>query len=171
MPSQKSTHAESLSLVCKQKGAVHSDGAATAIQPTGAAILVVENSPEVRHSLEWLLRAEGYVVVTAIHGPDALRKLRAGLRPCLILLDVEMPETDGVQFRQAQLQDPQLANIPVVVGSALVDSEILATQITATSHLGKLFDLEAVLRLVEAHCRRRLSTKALQAQPQPRGGR
>ena len=57
-----------------------------ATQSTAPPILVVENNPEVRQSLEWLLRGEGYNVVSAIHGADALRRLQAGLHPCLILL-------------------------------------------------------------------------------------
>lgn len=124
-------------------------------ESTVAPILVVEDSPEVRQSLEWLLRGEGYVVVSAIHGADALRKLQAGLRPCLILLDLEMPEMDGFEFRKAQLQDPELADIPVVVCSSLREPEVLARQITATAHLGKLFNIATLLTLVEAHCRRR----------------
>lgn len=117
-------------------------------------ILVVEDSVEVRRSLEWLLRAHGYAVVTAVHGADALRKLHAGLRPCLILLDLQMPEMDGFEFRQLQLQEPRLATIPVVVCSAIRDPDAAAKQLKAAAYVEKPVDLDALLAVVAAHCRK-----------------
>jgi CheY-like chemotaxis protein len=117
-------------------------------------VLVVEDSAEVRRSLEWLLRGHGYAVVTAVHGADALRKLHAGLRPCLILLDLQMPEMDGFEFRQRQLQDPQLASIPVVVCSAIGDPDAAARQLKAEAYVQKPVELDALLAVVAAHCRK-----------------
>ena len=117
-------------------------------------ILVVEDDADVRCSLEWLLRVEGYAVTTAIHGADALRQLQAGLRPCVILLDLKMRVMDGFEFRKLQLQDPQLARIPVIIYSGIVDPEPVATQLQATAHLQKPFDLGTLLTAVEAHCRK-----------------
>ena len=65
---------------------------------------------------------------------------------------------NGFEFRKAQLQDPKLANIPVVVCSSLRDPTILAKQISATAHLDKLFDPAKLLALVETHCRRGSAT-------------
>ena len=116
-------------------------------------ILLVEDNSELRRSLEWLLTGEGYAVVTAIHGADALGKLQAGLRPCLIILNLEMPEMNGFEFRKAQLQDAQLASIPLVIYSALSDPHMFAAQLKAAAYFQKPLDVEALLRVVEAHCR------------------
>ena len=116
-------------------------------------ILVVEDDSDVRQSLEWLLTVDGYAVVTAVHGADALRKLQAGLRPCLILLDLQMPVMDGFAFRQLQLQDPQLAHIPVVVYADTRDPDTVVKRLKAVAVVQKPLDLDALLPIVEAHCR------------------
>lgn len=117
-----------------------------------APILVVEDSVEVRRSLEWLLSVEGYTVVTAINGADALRKLHAGLRPCIILLDLQMPEMDGFEFRRLQLQDPQVESIPIIIYADMVDPQTVAKQLKAAAYVQKPFDLDALLAVVAAHC-------------------
>jgi CheY-like chemotaxis protein len=86
-------------------------------------ILLVEDDPDIREALAWAIsRVGGHAVVTAHHGGVALTLLKEGLRPCLILLDLFMPEMDGPTFRQAQLADPALATIPTVVLTALSDA-------------------------------------------------
>ena len=82
-------------------------------------ILVVDDDEDLRHALTDVLEDEGFCVVPAENGLDALDKLRAGpSKPCVILLDLMMPKMDGATFRKIQLQDPALAAIPVVVVSA-----------------------------------------------------
>ena len=117
-----------------------------------APILVVEDSADVRRSLEWFLRLDGYRVVTAINGADALEKLHAGLRPCIILLDLVMPQMDGFEFRQRQRTDPSLADIPVVVYSGVGDPKSAAKQLDAMAYLRKPLDLDSLLATIETHC-------------------
>src|SRR5262245_59771290 len=81
-------------------------------------ILVVDDDRGVREAMEALLLAEGLEAVGAEDGQDALDRLRAGLRPCIILLDLMMPKIDGFAFRHAQRADPALADIPVIAFSA-----------------------------------------------------
>ena len=121
-------------------------------------ILVVEDSAEIRQSLEWLLRVDGFAVVTAVHGADALRKLQAGLRPCLILLDLQMPEMDGFEFRKLQLQAPQLAHIPVVVYADTKDPEAVTKQLQAAAFVRKPLDLDTLLAVVEKYCKKSLTS-------------
>ncbi len=78
-------------------------------------ILIVEDNDLIRTGLAQLFRLEGYRVETAIHGQDALEILSGGEKPHLILLDLFMPVVDGWNFRKAQLSDPSIATIPVVV--------------------------------------------------------
>ncbi len=62
--------------------------------PSGAKILVVDDDPYVRKSLQAVLEAEGYQVVTAQHGQEGLRLLREEC-PDLVILDALMPGMDG----------------------------------------------------------------------------
>ncbi len=81
-------------------------------------ILVVEDDQALREAIAEILLDEGLEVARSANGWDALTKLRSGLRPHLILLDLMMPVMDGWEFRSEQLKDPELAQIPVVVMTA-----------------------------------------------------
>lgn len=82
-------------------------------------ILVVDDDHAIRHMMRELLDDEGYSVQTATDGRDALTVLLATPdRFGLILLDLNMPNMNGWQFRHEQRRHPLLAHIPVVVFSA-----------------------------------------------------
>jgi CheY-like chemotaxis protein len=121
-------------------------------------ILVIEDDPATRDAIKMLLQYDGYTVATARHGGDALRKLRAGLTPCLILLDLVLPEVDGIQFRREQLHDATLAHIPVVIYSGYADARHQAAELGASGYFQKPFDLDAFLKIVETHCHRYASS-------------
>ncbi len=83
------------------------------------AILIVDDDDDIRELLAEFLTDEGYKVLTARNGLDALTQLGAGgARPCLILLDLMMPVMNGFQFLEAFRSDPALTPIPVAVVSA-----------------------------------------------------
>src|SRR6266446_9079911 len=74
------------------------------------SILIVEDDADVRGALSAVLEGEGYRVVEAAHGQEALQHLRADARGfCMILLDLWMPVMNGWEFRAEQLKDPTLA--------------------------------------------------------------
>ena len=81
------------------------------------AILLVEDDVELHRAMQHILDAEGYRVVGAFDGQEALDRLRRGFVPCVILLDLRLPRKDGRQFRKEQLADPKLAAIPVIAYS------------------------------------------------------
>jgi two-component system, chemotaxis family, chemotaxis protein CheY len=81
-------------------------------------VLMVEDDPDVRETIAEILADEGYRVVTAEDGQQALEHLRGGLRPTVILLDLMMRGMDGFEFRAQQRADSALAAIPVVVLTA-----------------------------------------------------
>jgi CheY-like chemotaxis protein len=83
-----------------------------------ADVLIIDNDEDVRLSLTDMLEDHGYSVQVAADGAAGLALLRSGYRPCVILLDLAMPGMDGWDFRAAQLREPALADIPVVVMSA-----------------------------------------------------
>jgi CheY-like chemotaxis protein len=86
--------------------------------PLAPTILIVEDDPDFRYAISQIVRDEGYRVETAPDGRAALDKLRWGLRPRLILLDLRMGIMNGWDFRAEQKKDPALAGIPVVAMTA-----------------------------------------------------
>ena len=99
-----------------------------------------------------LLELEGYVVHTAADGAEALKHLRSGLEPGLIVLDLMMPGMDGFQFRKEQRQDPKLSAIPVVIYSGHHDTKANAALLEPTAYIQKPIDFDSFLDLVSAHC-------------------
>jgi CheY-like chemotaxis protein len=84
-------------------------------------VLLVEDDPATRTTLALLLRLAGHPVDTACDGADALDLALRGPPPCLIFLDLTMPVMDGWEFLRRRHASPALADIPVVVVSALGD--------------------------------------------------
>lgn len=116
------------------------------------SVLLVDDDDDLRESLGLLLEMRGYAVALATDGEDALEKIRAGLDPCLIVLDLMMPRMDGFQFREEQARDERLREIPVVVCSAVFDAEAVAEQLRVNHYLTKPIDLNALLGLIRHYC-------------------
>jgi CheY-like chemotaxis protein len=125
------------------------------------SILVVEDDADIRSALTTILREEGYGVASAGDGREALGLLRGGARPDLILLDLMMPVMNGSDFRVAQLSDPALADIPVVVLTANGRFRDAARMLGAADAFGKPFDLDALLASIERVTQTRSHARAL----------
>jgi len=115
-------------------------------------VLIVEDDVDIREALSQILEEEGYVVSTAANGQEALARLRTGPPPRVILLDLMMPVMDGWQFRAAQRQDPQLAQIPVVIISADSNVRDKASSIGAHGFFRKPIEIAGLLATVERCC-------------------
>ncbi|MEY4515219.1 MAG: Family ership [Pseudomonadota bacterium] len=114
-------------------------------------VLVIEDDEDIREILVDLLQDYGYQSTGAVHGRDALDKLRdMSARPKLILLDLMMPIMDGREFREKQLATPELADIPVVIISAFRDGERLFEALKPTAFVPKPIDLQRLLQIVES---------------------
>jgi DNA-binding response OmpR family regulator len=85
------------------------------------SVLVVEDDPSVRGLLQTLLSAEGYDVVTASDGLAGLVKATSS-HPSLVLLDLMMPDLGGVRVLEEMRDDPELADIPVIVVTGKIDA-------------------------------------------------
>jgi len=85
-------------------------------------VLVVDDDMDIRECVCEALQEEGYDVVQAANGAEALNCLHAAASeaPSLIILDLMMPVMDGWEFRDQQLLDATLAEIPVIVMPAIV---------------------------------------------------
>jgi CheY-like chemotaxis protein len=97
-------------------GAAHE--AAGDVRPSPPRLLLVEDEGAIRESLGQALQEDGFEVMAAANGREALDILRNSPRPSAILLDLTMPIMDGWDFRNEQLNDPSLRDIPVLVVSA-----------------------------------------------------
>jgi CheY-like chemotaxis protein len=116
-------------------------------------VLIVDDDPAIAEFMFALLTDEGYAVAVVADGQDALAYLRQARQlPCLILLDLHMPIMNAWDFRAAQLLDPALAHIPVVLFSTVVNLEQLATELGAVGALPKTIDIDSILRVVLQYC-------------------
>jgi len=117
-------------------------------------VLVADDQPSFREHLEQLLRGAGYEVLVAYDGQQALRMCRRDL-PDVAVLDVIMPNLDGVQVCQALRSDPALPYIPIVFVSSRADPSERAAGLRAGAddYLGKPFHDDELLARVEAVAR------------------
>jgi CheY-like chemotaxis protein len=113
-------------------------------------VLIVEDDADLREMMCLLLAHEGFEAEAVGDGAAALDRLRsAAPRPQLILLDLMMPRMDGWQFCREKASDPSLADIPVIVLSAVRRER---TEEFAAMVLPKPLDFEALLSAVRSHC-------------------
>jgi CheY-like chemotaxis protein len=99
-----------------------------------------------------LLEASGYRVVTTADGGEALDELRGGTAPCLIVLDLEMPRTDGCEFRREQVHDPRLAAIPTIIASADSNVKQKAAALGIAGYFEKRGGYDGLLDVVARYC-------------------
>ena len=115
-------------------------------------IFIVEDDVDTREMLGRFLELEGYNVETAANGRQALDRLASGVQPSVILLDLMMPVMDGWQFRREQVRLQSVADIPVIVVSAVARDRL--AEIDAHAVIPKPVDLEELLKQITAHCSR-----------------
>ena len=113
---------------------------------------MVEDDADIRDAMVGILESEGYAVSAASHGAEALARLQAGARPCLILLDLTMPVMDGWTFCQEKQKDPALAPIPILVVSAVGRTDPRNASMRVVDHLTKPLNIGKLLAAVHLHC-------------------
>ncbi|OJT17266.1 response regulator [Archangium sp. Cb G35] len=129
-------------------------------------VLIVEDDPDIRESLQHFLETHGYPVVAACHGREALEYLRRAPRPSMVVLDMNMPVMDGNRLLTARKGDDTLRAIPVVILSAALagmsarDRALYAASYGVAAFLGKPADPRQVLEAVERHGLRTEDTSA-----------
>lgn len=113
------------------------------------SILVVDDDDDIRQTLRDVLEDEGYRVHEATNGREALARLRGDGRVCVVLLDLMMPIMDGWEFRQEQLSDPAIKDVPVVVITASGRANGALGKVEV---LHKPLRVERILEAVAARC-------------------
>ena len=111
-------------------------------------VLVVEDEEDLREMMRDGLELNGYAVITASNGLDALGKLADIERLCLVLLDLVMPGMNGWDFFEKLRQQAQLASVPVVVHSSVAaDAPEGVTRV-----LQKPIVFERLISVVREYC-------------------
>ena len=111
-------------------------------------ILLVDDNPRVLRAMAELLRMEGFPVLTAQNGWDALNRIKNDDNISLVLLDLWMTLMDGWEFLRRLKSDPAIADIPVVVLSAIPPVSLDG----AETVLRKPVDPGLLIATVRRHC-------------------
>jgi chemosensory pili system protein ChpA (sensor histidine kinase/response regulator) len=125
------------------------EAAPAPVVSTSPLVLVVDDSLTVRRVTQRLLVREGYRVVTAKDGLDALEKLAEG-RPSVMLTDIEMPRMDGFDLVRNVRADAQLADLAVIMITSRIAQKHrdYAATLGVDHYLGKPYSEEELLSLV-----------------------
>ncbi len=115
-----------------------------------ARILIVDDEPDIRDLLETVLSFAGYDTRMAENGREGL-ELMVQFSPDLVLLDLEMPELDGIGFLKGKSKHFEFRETPVIVLSAKSrNSDVMqAIDMGADNYIAKPFDLFMVLESVQ----------------------
>jgi DNA-binding response OmpR family regulator len=122
-------------------------------------ILVVDDEPDALELIEFNLKAAGFEVVTAVDGESALKKARA-LLPTLIVLDVMLPEIDGMEVCKLLKRDPATARIPIIMltAKAAEIDRVLGLELGADDYVTKPFSPRELVLRVKGQLRRKSDT-------------
>ena len=106
-------------------------------------IVVIDDDQHLVELIQEYLDAQGYVVYTALNGLHAL-PLAKTRKPAVMILDVDMPFTNGLQALRMLRDDPETKSIPVIMLTGVVSGEIfpVVEKLARVSHLKKPVSLE-----------------------------
>lgn len=130
-----------------------------------STVLVVDDQAELRQLFQRVLEHQGYTVITAADGLEAIQMLEAH-NPSLALLDMAMPKMDGMGFLREIRRKPRWAKLPVIILSGLMNAE----QIDAARKLGvidQLVKAEFSMKELRARVARHLAGSSTPAQANP----
>jgi DNA-binding response OmpR family regulator len=119
-------------------------------------VLVVDDEPDAVELIEFNLKAAGYDVVTASDGEEALKKAKAVL-PDLVILDLMLPEVDGLEVCKILRRDPATSSMPIIMLTAKAGEidRVLGLELGADDYVTKPFSpRELVLRVKNLFQRR-----------------
>lgn len=118
-------------------------------------VLVVEDEPDIRDLVVFHLEREGFQTRTAKSGADALKQVKTSL-PDLIILDLMIPELDGLEVCRRLRREPETASVPIIMLTAKGDEvdRIVGLEIGADDYVVKPFSPKELVARVRALLRR-----------------
>jgi phosphate regulon transcriptional regulator PhoB len=119
-------------------------------------VLIVEDEPDIRDLLVFHLEREGYQVTKCRSGEEAVRLSQAAPPPDLVLLDVMLPEMDGLEVCRRLRRDPRTQAIPIVMLTARGDEvdRVLGLELGADDYVVKPFSPRELVARIRAVLRR-----------------
>lgn len=119
-------------------------------------ILVVDDEPDALELIEFNLRAAGFEVVSAMDGKAAIQKARQVV-PSLIILDLMLPEVDGMEVCKVLRREPDTARIPIIMltAKAAEIDRVLGLELGADDYVTKPFSPRELVLRVKGLLRRR----------------
>jgi len=113
-------------------------------------ILVVDDEPDVLALLTLMLKSQGYNVISAVDGQEALEKARKEA-PDLILLDVMLPKMDGYKVARMLKFDENFSHIPIILLTAKIQEKDKQTglEMGANDYMTKPFDTALLLAKIK----------------------
>ena len=121
-------------------------------------VLIVDDEPQIRTLLKATLSRAGYAVIEAANGREALSAKNID-KPDLVLLDLGLPDRDGLELVTLLRQEPRAALI-VVSARDQTEQKVAALDLGADDYVTKPFDTEELLARVRASLRQRLASEA-----------
>ncbi|MBL8075219.1 MAG: response regulator [Nitrospira sp.] len=114
-------------------------------------ILVVEDELDTANLVKLILKENGYQVVHAADGQEALDKIASMSIPSLVLLDIQLPHVDGVTILETIRATPDWQDVPVILLTAVVDPLCIrkAVSIKVQDYMLKPFKRDSLLRCIE----------------------
>jgi CheY-like chemotaxis protein len=123
------------------------------LAPSSAAtVLVVDDVDATRGGLADLLRLRGYHAREAGNAIEGLRILREERGVRVVVLDVMLPGASGFWFREQQLHDPAIADIPVILFTGAPDVDVNSTPLPVQAVVRKPVAVDALLDLLARYC-------------------
>ena len=124
---------------------------APTLRSSGPTILVVDDEDDLLSLLEYNLAQEGFEVVLARDGVEAIERARAH-EPALIILDVMMPKMDGIEVCEKLRADAHLRTIPIMMLTARTEEEdkVEGLDVGADIYLGKPVSVSVIVSQAKA---------------------
>jgi len=119
---------------------------------TTPTVLIVDDVDATRRGLAQLLQLLGYDTREAANGDEGLKCLRDEPRISVVVLDLLMPGSNGFWFREQQLNDPLIADIPIIVFTGSETNDALMQALKVTEVLQKPVSADALCDAVSRHC-------------------
>jgi CheY-like chemotaxis protein len=118
-------------------------------------VLVVDDFDATREAIVSMLQTHGFTARGAASGPDALDMLQAGVRPCMVILDVRMPRMSGWETWERMKAHADIAKTPIVILSADPADHARASAAGIREFLRKPIDGSHLIDVVDRYCARR----------------
>lgn len=132
--------------------------------PVASEVLVVEDEPDIRNLIALHLARDGFRCRTAATGLEALRAVKSN-PPDLVILDLMLPEMDGLEVCRRLRQEPQTVAVPIIMLTAKTDEvdRVLGLEMGADDYVAKPFSPKELVARVRAVLRRTRPTETVRA--------